>query len=302
MPGAFKIFLVDVVMNMARAAQTLTLPMTVYVDDLCGTGPLAKAITRRVVKFQCWAEEVVGVTFKVIKDKAASQVQLFVGLWWNSFDGTRTLEERKLAQYMDMLLAFSLRKTLSLRERQTVAGRMQRAVLTMPPGASCLLANIFLLMAGLSVAWQKRRTTRKERQDYKFFYNVLRANYGRGYYTTDRFQEGPTVFSDASRSKKYSGGGWCSSWGPFDYWKYGTAAAKKPIDFLEGDTMICSVETQGPMWAHKLVQYKMDNQSFQKSAVKGWSRAERLNLLLKRLFILQIVGNFLLCFWPSPGT
>jgi len=300
MPGAFKIFLVDVVMNMARAAQTLTLPMTIYVDDLCGTGPLARAVTRRVVKFQGWAEDVVGVTFKVIKDKAASQVQLFVGLWWNSFEGTRTLEERKLVQYMDMLLAFSLRKTLSLRERQTVAGRMQRAVLTMPPGASCLLANIFLLMVGLSVAWQKRRTTRRERQDYKFFYDVLRANYGRGYYTTDRFHEGPTVFSDASRSKKYSGGGWCSSWGPFDYWTYGTAAAKKPIDFLEGDTMICSVETQGPTWAQKLVQYKMDNQSFQRSAVKGWSRAERLNLLLKRLFILQIVGNFLLCFsWVS---
>ena len=300
MPGAFKIFLVDVVMNMARAAQTLTLPMTIFVDDMCGTGPLARAVTRRVVKFQGWAEDVVGVTFKVIKDKVASQVQLFVGLWWNSFEGTRTLEERKLVQYMDMLLAFSLRKTLSLRERQTVAGRMQRAVLTMPPGASCLLANIFLLMVGLSVAWQKRRTTRRERQDYKFFYDVLRANYGRGYYTTDRFQEGPTVFSDASRSKKYSGGGWCSSWGPFDYWTYGTAAAKKPIDFLEGDTMICSVETQGPTWAQKLVQYKMDNQSFQRSAVKGWSRAERLNLLLKRLFILQIVGNFLLCFsWVS---
>ena len=300
MPGVFKIFFVDVVLNMARAAQTLTLPMNVYVDDLCGTGPLAKEVTRRVVRFQCWAEEVVGVVFKVIKDRKASQVQLFVGLWWDSFEGTRTLEERKLLQYMDMLLAFSMRKTLSLSERQSVAGRMQRAVLTMPPGASCLLANIFLLMVGLSLAWQKRRTTRKERQDYKYFYDVLQANYGRGYYTTDRFEEGPTVFSDASRSKKYSGGGWCSSWGPFDYWTYGTAAARKPIDFLEGDTMICSVETQGPTWAKKLVKYKMDNQSFQRSAVKGWSRAERLNLLLKRLFVLQIVGDFLLCFsWVS---
>ena len=42
--------------------------------------------------------------------------------------------------------------------------------MTMPPGASCLLANIFLLMIGLSVAWQKRRTTRKERQDFRFFH------------------------------------------------------------------------------------------------------------------------------------
>ena len=47
--------------------------------------------------------------------------------------------------------------------------------------------------------------------------------------------------------------------------------------------MISSVGSQGPMWAKKLIRYKMDNQAFQKSAVKGWSRADRLNLLLKRL-------------------
>ena len=33
MPGTFKIFFVDVVLNMARAAEVLTIPMTVYVDD-----------------------------------------------------------------------------------------------------------------------------------------------------------------------------------------------------------------------------------------------------------------------------
>ena len=214
--------------------------------------------------------------FKRLKDKVASQLQLFIGFWWDSFEGTRALEERKLVQYLDVLLLFSKRKSLTLNERQRVAGYMERAVKTMPPGASCLLANVFLLMVGLSLAWQKRRTTRKEREDYRFFYDVLNSNLGKGYYTTDRFQEGPTVYSDASRSSRYSGGGWCSSWGPFDYWRYGTAASKKPIDFLEGDTMICSVESQGPTWKGKIVRYNMDNQAFQKSAVKGRSRAERL--------------------------
>ena len=33
-PGVFKIFFVDVVLNMARAASVLTIPLTVYVDDL----------------------------------------------------------------------------------------------------------------------------------------------------------------------------------------------------------------------------------------------------------------------------
>ena len=34
-----------------------------------------------------------------------------------------------------MLREFETRRTLTLRERQQVAGRMQRAVMTMPPGA-----------------------------------------------------------------------------------------------------------------------------------------------------------------------
>ena len=49
---------------------------------------------------------------------------------------TRTLEERKLLQYMDMLLEFSTRKTLTLLERQQVAGRLRRAIMSMPPGGA----------------------------------------------------------------------------------------------------------------------------------------------------------------------
>ena len=47
-------------------------------------------------------------------------MQLFLGFWWDSLTGTRTLEEHKLLQYMDMLLDFSTRRSLTLRERQQV--------------------------------------------------------------------------------------------------------------------------------------------------------------------------------------
>ena len=69
MPGVFKIFFVDVVLNMARAAETLTIPMTVYVDDLAATGATAKGTTSRMAKFQDWAENVCGVQFKRINQR-----------------------------------------------------------------------------------------------------------------------------------------------------------------------------------------------------------------------------------------
>ena len=76
----------------------------------------------------------------------------------DSFTGTRTLDEVKLGQYMAMLLDFADQKALSLHDRQVIAGRMQRAVMTMPPGAGCLLHNTYVLMSGLKFGWNKRRT------------------------------------------------------------------------------------------------------------------------------------------------
>ena len=48
-----------------------------------------------------------------------------------SLELTRTLEEKKLFSYMDMLSDFSSRDTLTLRDMQVVAGRMQRAIMTL---------------------------------------------------------------------------------------------------------------------------------------------------------------------------
>lgn len=300
MPGVFKIFFVDVVCNMARAAMVLTLPCPVYVDDCSTIAARAMAASAEMYAFQEWARTVCGVTFKVLKDRLASQVQLMLGFWWDSFERTRTLEERKLNQYLEMLWDFSKRSSLSLRERQQVAGRMQRAVMTMPPGAACLLANTFALMTKLTLGWQQRRTTRAERSDYRFFYDILSLNLGKGYFDTSHFQEGPTVMSDASKQKGYAGGGWCSACGMYDYYKYGVNAARRPIDFLEGDTVVDCVGRMASRWAHKWIPFGVDNQAFQKSAVKGWSRAERLTLLLKRLFVLQVRFDCVLrFFWVS---
>jgi len=48
------------------------------------------------------------------------------------------------------------------------------------------------------------------------------------------------------------------------------------------------VEDQGPNWENCLVRLHIDNQSFQASAVKGWSHAERLNELLRELLYLSV--------------
>ena len=86
--------------------------------------------------------------FKRIKDAPASQRPLYIGFWWDSVTRTRTLEERKLTEYVRVLLKFAGARVASLHELRSLAGKAERAAMTFPPGARCLVVNFFLLMAG----------------------------------------------------------------------------------------------------------------------------------------------------------
>ena len=65
MPGTFQLFLVRVVVQMARSELILTLPMTIFVDDAGLIGPQADHADDEMVQFQDWSKTVCGVSWKV---------------------------------------------------------------------------------------------------------------------------------------------------------------------------------------------------------------------------------------------
>jgi hypothetical protein len=287
MPGTWKVFFSDVMVGVARSEMIITLPMPVFVDDVAHIGPTILQVDDEGVRFRVWLSAL-GIFMKVLKDRLGALTQLYLGFWWDSANRTRTLEERKFRAYVEMLADFAERRSLSLRDMQRVAGKMQRAVMTLPPGAACFLANIFALMRGLSVSWQKRRTTGATRSDFRAVGDLLQLNMGKGFFSLDQFGSAPSVDTDASRSRAYSGGGYASRCGRYRSWQYGHSAARNPIDYLEGDAVIVAIEDLGSNWRRKIVVFNIDNTSFQRSAVKGWSRAPRLASLMRRLFELGI--------------
>ena len=300
MPGAFYIFYVRVVVQMARSELIITLPLVVYVDDNALIGPSDEEANRQMDRMQQWMPKVgAGCVFKRLKDRRASQLQLYVGFWWNSRDLTLTLEERKLKGYVASLLNFAKGRTASLHDLRSLAGKAQRAVATLPPGAQCLLVNFFLLMAGLMLPWHKRRVPAGAKLDAQFLACMLGLNMGRGYYRYDRFRWAPLVLSDACKGD-YAGGGYVSADGHYRFWQYGSSAARNPIDFLEGDTVLVAVADLKATWRGCMVPFGIDNMSFQRSEAKGRSRAPRLNDLLKELFVWQVQDDFIMSsFWLS---
>lgn len=294
MPGTFKLFLVDVVIQMALSEFVLTLPVVVHVDDLACFHDDEEALNEEMRLFQLWSTLVCGVGWKLSKDKKAALLQLFCGFWWDSRDLTLRLMEEKLAIYLDCFQEAARSRVLTLVSRQSLAGRAQRALYTFPKGGSCLLAVIYRMMGGLKLPWHQSKTIRDERSCYQLIHDLLRLNLGRGYYRLDDFSVGVGMVSDACKSSKLTGAGWVCQDGDADYWKMGTSAARNPIDEIEGDTVVRACVANAHKWHKCIVPFGIDNTAFERSVAKGRSKVDRLNRLCVETFVLQIKFVFVM--------
>jgi len=181
-PGTFHLFYFKGVVQMARAEMVLTLPIAVYVDDNMLMGSDRAQVDAEMESFQEWALDIVGLVFKVAKDRLAAREQLALGFIWDSVTLTRTLESRKLESYLARLSEYAGLPTLDLRQMQSMAGKLHRMLMTLPPGSACLAASLFELMSGLKLPWHRRLTTRRLRADSMLVHDLLSANLRRGHY------------------------------------------------------------------------------------------------------------------------
>ena len=299
-PGTFKMILVNVFVGIAQSEFVLTIPIIVYVDDVALIANHEARANSEMANFQRFTTDNFGLLWKVLKLLTAAQCQLYIGFWWNSHTLTRRLPEPKLENYLTVLAHAACSPSLTLRERQSLAGKMQRAIMTFPPGAACMIVNCYLSASGLTLPWQRRRTTRREREDYKFVHDLLELNAGRGYYSYNNFARGPEFRSDACKSRAFAGGGWVVNDGTYSYYTYGSSAARKPIDYLEGDSVVRCCRANAHKWSGYVVRAGIDNTSFERSLESGRSKAERLNDLMREMLALQVKFNFIIePYWIS---
>lgn len=300
MPGVWKIFFTDVVMGMARSEGVVDIPVHVFVDDCSLIGAIREAVDTQGEALAVFLLSL-GIVMKAIKTLPAALRQFYIGLWWDSVHRTLELDPTRRAVYLEFFDWLVSQRSWALRDAQSCAGRAQRCMLTFPRGSNCMLSPLYEFMRGLSLPWQKRRVTQGAREAVSWTATMLRENSGRGYFSYDRFSWGPIGFTDASKERRYCGGGWVNGEdGEYLYYEYGASSRRKPIDELEGDTVVCFVEENGHKWCGKIVVIYIDNRAFQLSGVKGWSKAERLNSLLKRLYYLSLKFDCVLVFeWIS---
>ena len=291
------------VLDLARMECVLRSDLVLYVDDLSHVGDddvLLDAEGEELESFLLHC----GIPTKHPKTRHAAKLQLSLGLWWNTVTFTLWLAEEKLAHYKEFLTHMSTRRVVNLRDMQRIAGREQRCALTLMPGSKVLLANNFILMSGLRLPHHHRRTTKAWRADRAAMVRCLNENAGKGYYRFDDFVDGGHVYTDACKpNRPPAGGGYVLDSGQYHWWRFGTAVSRRPIDYLEGKTVVLCVEDHGSRWSGTIVTFHIDNSAFQSSAAKGWSHADRLNELLRELLFLTVKFNCILSYeWISTHS
>ena len=272
---------------MATLDGILALPMPHFVDDSSLIGPdsaevdtMGDLLTEYLVDL--------GVPFKDEKSRKAASHQLVLGFWWDSIERTRTLEPQKLQIYQDYFEGLAAKRVVTLHEFQVLVGRMHRAIMTLPPGSNIFLSRVLPLLSGLKLPWHRRRWSAGARSDVLAVSRMLRANLGRGYFDHEHLPWAPAVYSDSMKDSHTAGWGWCSFTGDYDFGVYGSSDRRKCIDALEGDAVLRAARTIGHLWSKSRVPFYIDSSSFQLSFVKGRSKAERLNVILRQLYELSV--------------
>eukprot|EP00965_Chrysotila_dentata_P001538 50634-Pleurochrysis_carterae.AAC.1 len=156
--------------------------MAVHVDDMSLIGPPGTKVAADAMsdELTLWLLRA-GFSVKSSKGRPVATTQLISGFVWDSVTLTRTLDATKLSSYLHQLLQFAESRAVSLRDdSQKFSARIKRAVMTLPQGAGCLLANLFAFMRALSLPYYIRRTSSALRRDLATVADLLQRNMGRG--------------------------------------------------------------------------------------------------------------------------
>jgi hypothetical protein len=88
-----------VVLDLARMESILTMDLVLYVDDLSHIGDEDQPLDQEGLELDNYLESEIGIPMERSKVRDAAQVQLSLGLWWNTINFTLWLAEEKVVLY-----------------------------------------------------------------------------------------------------------------------------------------------------------------------------------------------------------
>jgi hypothetical protein len=205
-----------------------------------------------------------------------SQKLTFLGVEIDTTRSTVALDQDKLSQLRQELLAFSKRKRATKQQLQSLAGKLNWAS-SVVRGGRFFLRRIIDSICSLKQQKHKVQLSSDFKGDLNWWMNFLQTFNGCAYFTSQTEH----VHVDACSAA--AGVFWAGHWNYLVFDCDMAKAAHLHINYKEMCAVIHAVDIWSKFWQGKTVIFHTDNTVTKAVVNRGWSRNRYINTLLRRM-------------------
>lgn len=258
-------------------------------DDFLFMGPSEAKCQVDLDNFLCLCRRI-GVPIADEKTMGPATALQFAGITLDTVLMEARLPEDKLDKCRAQLVDFCSRKSVTLKELQSLIGLLNFACCVVVPGRA-FLRRLIDLTKGIRKLTHHVRLTKECKHDLTVWRDFLSMYNGKSFFLGSRWATSKTLnlFTDAAGSLGYAaifGKHWC-----FGEWP---AAWKQfNITILELFPIVLAIEIWGPLMRNRCIVFFSDNQAVVEIINKQTSKDRSVMVLLRHFVLCSLKYNIL---------
>ena len=281
------------------ANNKLGIPRMVHVlDDFLIIGSSPDEVSAQLRRFLDFCEEC-GIPIAPEKTEGPDQKLAFLGITLDVTRSLAMLPEDKLSRCRELLREAIARKTMTLRELQSLLGHLNFACRVVVPGRA-FLRRVYALTQKVKKHYHHVKITKEVRADLETWYQFFSKYNGRSFFLLDAVHTDRALqlYTDSSKTIGYGAvlgaewlyGAWPDDWKAYD------------ITFLELYPIVLSSILWGSCFSNRTIEFHTDNLALVSNINKCSSRKPHIMLLVRALVKSMLRFNFVSYAIHIPGV
>ena len=240
-----------------------------------------------------------GVPMSPEKTEEPAQVMVFLGIEIDTLSRELRLPQQKVGDCKEVIQSFLGRAKATLREFQSLIGKLQFACCVLVPGRA-FLRRLIDRTIGISSPFHKLRVTAECKEDLQVWLSVLREYNGRTMFLEERWTRFDQVrmYTDASGSIGYGallGSRWCQGKWPQEW-------SERGITFKETVPILMALKLWGGHLQNKRLMCYTDNMAVMSAVNSMTCKCTHTMWLIRRIVAMCMEHNILLSAVHVPGV
>ena len=268
--------------------------MVHFLDDFLIIASSPHEALSQLQRFLGFCEEC-GIPIALEKTESPDQTLAFLGITLDVSQSLSVLPEDKLLKCRSLLQEALARKTMILRELQSLLGHLNFACRVVVPGRA-FLRRVYALTHKVQKPYHHVKMTKEVKADFRTLIHFLSEYNGRSFFLLDSVytERSLKLYTDSSKSIGYGAvlgdewlyGTWPESWKAYD------------ITILELYPIVLSSTLWGSHFASRTIQFHTDNLALVSILNKCSSGKPHIMSLVRALVLAMLRFNFVLYMCP----